>query len=771
MHLRDKKDADAVYILARVYRVRDSPGIAMFADPWQLEQDGHITLETVAGYTSCVSKSAPTLLEETFTMANRTTEGIEIYNGDGSLGVGKIRLLTLQDADNDHAPLSGSLKIVNVDDVELEGGFWALSYCWGPPPQEPEPSKFKTQRGEIAITESLASCLRCLRHKRVGARIWADALCINQQDELEKKFQVRQMGSLYAKAARVIVWLGTARGAADDRSSEIDFLADLHSPLCSPDGRCHDGRASPVANPAAPARGDKRWGGVNKFLKRSWFTRAWIVQELALGRDVCIMSGRSEMRWECFMESLLQCSRHLNRGRPGAAAAAVKSLGVPQHDAEDVFLEGSAAAVALHNTRLIYQNGKRKFTLLRLLEMFSYTEASWPRDKIFSLLDLAVDEFLEDFHFDPDYSSTDEAVMESYARGFIKKKPSLALDLLYHAGEAKSASFCSWIPDFMCLRSTQLHPHLLGTAAAEQRAYPPTISTWRTRGGGGNFFAGRSGQPLVEVRGNASLRAKDPGPTSADHQPPPILVIRGYLVDEVRDCHELGLDRFGRGISFPKALRNMLDYVASLKAYPATVGDDDKDDDAGSLGAGRKWRDKLLLRLLVGDARGPQMGPSLESAALLAAVADEDEGAVEGDDPAETAGLFSPLWPPQTGAEVLSLDLSQDAHGYRERPPEVQARMMQYWQTAWTFARRIPAATFCLTRAGGTDKPYAGIVPGATKPGDRIFIANGGKVPFVLREVPGTPHYQLIGECYIHGIMYGASAGVYTEKDTEVTII
>ncbi|KAK3387778.1 hypothetical protein B0H63DRAFT_521799 [Podospora didyma] len=777
MRLKNKKKQNHVYVLARVYRVRDSLGIAMFADPWQLEQDGHITLEKVAGYTSTVTSSAPAILKEKFASDRKQDLG-SIYDGDGTLGPNKIRLLTL-DLTDDSAPLTGSLEVVDVNQLKRGGGFWAISYYWGPPPQGDNPSKFRTSKGEMAITESLASCLSCLRHQRVEAPIWADALCINQANETEKMMQVRRMGSLYAEAAQVVIWLGTNGCAVDQESPEVRFLTDIHSPFCSSTGRCQKTgqlETSPAKNRAAsPAPDDAQWAAVNRFLKHPWFTRVWVVQELALGgANVFIMSGESKMGWDCFMESLFVQSR--------------------------VFLPSLSGAMALHKTRKIHRAEKRKFELLELLEMFAYTESTWPRDKMFALLNLAGDRYLGEADFDPDYVSTDEAVMESYARGFVRHRPRLALELLYHAGHAKSASFCSWIPDFMglrFLRPRNFRP--LSTAERRLRTYPPTISMWKTRRGSG-FFAGPSGQPGAQVK--PSLKVDFTldawGAVSHAQHPPPVLAVRGYLIDQVRECHELGLQRPGARIAFARALGNMRDYISCLNGYPDT--DDDGDDDSGELGAGMGWQDKLLLRLLVGDARGPHVDPDSDWAAHFKLDSEDNEIEDENQDNNRpwktTAALLlspspPPRWPPETGAEVLSLDLSQDAHGYQDKPPDTQTRMMQYWQTAWTFANRIPGAVFCMTRGNGTtaaakdsltlpnikdssntnNKRYAGIAPGAARPGDHIFVVNGGKVPLVLRKVTGKPYYRLIGECYIHGIMYRASDAVCAEKDVEICII
>ena len=52
-----------------------------------------------------------------------------------------------------------------------------------------------------------------------------------------------------------------------------------------------------------------------------------------------------------------------------------------------------------------------------------------------------------------------------------------------------------------------------------------------------------------------------------------------------------------------------------------------------------------------------------------------------------------------------------------------------------------------------SEKRYMGVAPDITRPGDRICIIPGHCAPFVIR--PKRKHYQLIGECYIAGIMDG----------------
>ncbi|KAF1846094.1 HET-domain-containing protein, partial [Cucurbitaria berberidis CBS 394.84] len=83
--------------------------------------------------------------------------------------------------------------------------FEALSYVWG---VTLVPYSIQVDGRPFYITYNLYSALTELRHPKYERLIWIDAVCINQNDNSEKGFQVRMMREIYAKASRVIVWLG-----------------------------------------------------------------------------------------------------------------------------------------------------------------------------------------------------------------------------------------------------------------------------------------------------------------------------------------------------------------------------------------------------------------------------------------------------------------------------------------------------------------------------------------------------------------------------------
>ena len=65
-----------------------------------------------------------------------------------------------------------------------------------------------------------------------------------------------------------------------------------------------------------------------------------------------------------------------------------------------------------------------------------------------------------------------------------------------------------------------------------------------------------------------------------------------------------------------------------------------------------------------------------------------------------------------------------------------------------------------------TEKGFVGLAPDVCEVGDVVCVFLGARLPYVLRErEDGT--FQLIGEAYAHGIMYG-EAWEGTEREVEV---
>ena len=111
----------------------------------------------------------------------------------------EFRLLTILDAECDSAE---SVVCCKLDYSYLDDPpqYHALSYCWGDPSVTlPIQVNDKTDQ----VTMNLEAALRELRARKIKT-LWVDALCINQQDPVERGLQVMRMGIIYSKAIEVL---------------------------------------------------------------------------------------------------------------------------------------------------------------------------------------------------------------------------------------------------------------------------------------------------------------------------------------------------------------------------------------------------------------------------------------------------------------------------------------------------------------------------------------------------------------------------------------
>ena len=81
----------------------------------------------------------------------------------------------------------------------------AVSYTWG----GTELCAFAEIDGKTLITtENLYLTLHCLRIEGEDRILCEDVIRIDQSNPQERGHQVRQMGSIYSQADRVVIWLG-----------------------------------------------------------------------------------------------------------------------------------------------------------------------------------------------------------------------------------------------------------------------------------------------------------------------------------------------------------------------------------------------------------------------------------------------------------------------------------------------------------------------------------------------------------------------------------
>lgn len=118
--------------------------------------------------------------------------------------------------------------VCRLEVVSLEDGpaYSALSYAWG----DPAITKSVLVNGKrVNVTTNLASALehapKHLEDANVTPRLWADAICINQDDPNEKNHQVPFMKDIYSQAEIVICWLGPPDDQIHRGLDWIDVIA------------------------------------------------------------------------------------------------------------------------------------------------------------------------------------------------------------------------------------------------------------------------------------------------------------------------------------------------------------------------------------------------------------------------------------------------------------------------------------------------------------------------------------------------------------------
>lgn len=140
--------------------------------------------------------------------------------------------------------------------------------------------------------------------------LWIDALCINQADHQERNSQVMMMSRIYQQAHVVFVWLG------GEGQSSINAIVDLAN-IGNMPHECFDFRvAVDMMRPlkiddeqslhqlGLPIINRDSWINIYMFLNRSWFKRAWIVQEIAFSKEPIFICGPQLFGLDSLMKSL-----------------------------------------------------------------------------------------------------------------------------------------------------------------------------------------------------------------------------------------------------------------------------------------------------------------------------------------------------------------------------------------------------------------------------------------------------------------------------------
>ncbi|KAF3022523.1 hypothetical protein E8E14_011980 [Neopestalotiopsis sp. 37M] len=138
----------------------------------------------------------------------------------------------------------------------------------------------------MEIGQSLYDALLQLR-KRPATEYWIDAICINLQDEVEKTAQLAMMGKIYHTAKVVLVWLGVCPTYISPGMTELKSFSEKIG---------HDSETwKEILDAPLISRQKMNSLALIHLLSRRYFQRIWVLQEMALARNLVFLLGEHSL--------------------------------------------------------------------------------------------------------------------------------------------------------------------------------------------------------------------------------------------------------------------------------------------------------------------------------------------------------------------------------------------------------------------------------------------------------------------------------------------
>jgi Heterokaryon incompatibility protein (HET) len=376
------------------------------------------------------------------------------------LNEGEIRLISFVNAtDQAEDTISCRLEHVRLDQNPV---FYALSYVWGDgtarrPLLVNGCSFLATQNLHDALLQIRQHAPKFLqiiqRDSGIDTpifRLWVDALCINQEDMVEKSSQVPRMKDVYARAYNVLAWLGTVEQVDMGDLAYPVFLQEAFKvkkvdPLFEPTTTELSALFKRRGVPESPESHlllciSIAW----KIFNMPWGSRVWVIQEYVLSKRTpwaLLDSGVFALDFTKAISSqtlpqLTEGPKDSLRDILNPILASFPAIGDPLMRFIDL------------RDKLQFENFWDKSLADQLLHLLLYkcgSRCAIAHDHIYGILSL-VDVNLLPEQLRPDYSEPFETVYFKYMRYIVENTHSLALLDISVGFPPRGCP--TWVPDF-----------------------------------------------------------------------------------------------------------------------------------------------------------------------------------------------------------------------------------------------------------------------------------------------------------------------------------
>lgn len=304
-------------------------------------------------------------------------------------------------------PLECELEHIPIDSTDR---YEAISYVWG---EKKDFVGLLCEGKNLRIPRSLYDALLQLRCSSKLRKLWADAICINQDKDSEKNHQVPLMRTIFRRADKVLIWLG--HHGAELAGCAFGFarrLSDKTSTELRPDTSI--------------------WHSFSVMFMQPWFWRIWCFQEIVLARKAEVMWGEAKIDWEPL----------------GRVATWIGSTG---YDVMQNFPFHGVYNASLMYTLWSSLTGADPASFLNLLMVTRRFKCTRSVDRIYALLGIKTsdtDPDEEKFYMAPDYGKDKEDVYEEFAVRVINTSRDMTLLSAVQHGPHISESTKSWVPQW-----------------------------------------------------------------------------------------------------------------------------------------------------------------------------------------------------------------------------------------------------------------------------------------------------------------------------------
>ncbi|KAK3381710.1 heterokaryon incompatibility protein-domain-containing protein [Podospora didyma] len=695
----------------------------------------------------------------------------------------EIRLLHVFPSTEEDDPIRCTLS-VHILTPTLE--FTALSYEWGRPfkPTEEHPAPtLEVNDLAVPVQPNLYHALRHLRENEAeGLVIWVDAICINQKNDEEKAQQVGLMAELYGLAGKTFAWIGVRTKDSDVAMATLErvgwemLLTKSGKETLGGKSGGSEGDGGTEERPtsaleefqkltAGAAAGEWNLQARDELLKlvpdlmreylpgacfpvsecrgllsREYWSRMWIQQEIVLSSNVVVCCGHCKVSWDVFEAGIVFIMLLMHHAVYGVISKYTNKNGGMVWDFSkwtdserknyELLSPGwSAEASALRRLRRRYSQRRsssssstNEFSLVRLItEAHSNPnvryEVSWHEDRIYGLAGMAADiTYLQRFGFKVAYDVPCTDVYTNLARSIIL---SGGVDLLALSSFTKVERMPSWAPDWRI------------PVRIPRCGFP-----WESQ------FCATKGLHGPENIGTRKFRPENTGHQAEWDDP---LVLTGCVVDVVD--HTNSPWRPG-DVGCRLQPRQTLGYLLDLQNIIWMAGERQKKLENPIYSASDAntalFSMPVANQLQGGTSIPPEGRTEYLANGYLGVMKDLDRNFI----------FDTRLWVGFRASFGVKFEGFPDP-GDMKTPPPIKDSTAEF-NTKDSYYNM-------MNRQSGTrpfvgDKGYMGLVPDVAEKGDVIVIFRGAKFPYVLRKKVNGKHggmHELVGEAYVHGVMYG----------------